>query len=242
MTLVKNQIRVGNWLFRHRSYLPVFMFLLYFYGLNQDLSSNIFQNKYWVIFCFFISFLGQLIRILTVGKVPNGTSGRNTKNQRATVLNKTGVYSTVRHPLYLGNYLIWLGLFLLIPILWVQILFSLSYWIYYERIMIAEENFLEEKFGNDYTAWAKSTPAFLPNLAKYKKNKLKYNFKNILRREYTSLSAFMILFVILYHVNNMYVFKLYSFNKPMTIILIFILLFYIIIRTLKKKTMFFKIN
>ena len=50
-----------------------------------------------------------MIRIYTVGTTPAGTSGRNRDKQIAEKLNKTGVYSIIRHPLYLGNLLIWLG-------------------------------------------------------------------------------------------------------------------------------------
>ncbi|MGB8874133.1 MAG: hypothetical protein WCC75_12145, partial [Desulfobaccales bacterium] len=44
------------------------------------------------------------------GLPPRGTSGRNTQGQVAETLNTTGIYSLVRNPLYLGNFLIWLGL------------------------------------------------------------------------------------------------------------------------------------
>ena len=50
------------------------------------------------------------MRFYTVGTTPKETSGRNTNQQVAAVLNSTGMYSMLRHPLYLGNYLIWVGL------------------------------------------------------------------------------------------------------------------------------------
>ena len=112
--------------------------------------------------------------------MPIGTSGRNTKQQKAVSVNKSGIYSIVRHPLYLGNYFMWLGMFLLIPIIWLQIVFSLIYWIYYERIMIAEEEYLRDKFGSDYTNWASRTPAFIPSFKRFIKNPLPYKYKNII--------------------------------------------------------------
>ena len=148
MALIEEQIKTGNWLFKHRSYLPIFLFILYFIGLFQnDKSMYLFQNEKWLIFCFLVSIFGQFIRVITVSKVPMDTSGRNTKKQKAGSVNKLGIYSIVRHPLYVGNYFMWLGMFLLIPIIWVQIIFSLIYWLYYERIMIAEEEFLREEEG-----------------------------------------------------------------------------------------------
>jgi len=63
-----------------------------------------------------VSILGETIRIFTVGYAPRNTSGRNTiAGQIADELNTSGIYSLVRHPLYLGNFFIWLG-----PVLFVR--------------------------------------------------------------------------------------------------------------------------
>ena len=240
MALIEEHIKTGNWLFKYRSYLPILMFILYFIGLYQEQTSPLFQSTNWIIFCYCISTLGQIIRILTIAKVPTGTSGRNTKKQRATSVNKLGIYSTVRHPLYLGNYFMWLGMFMLIPILWVQVLFSLIYWIYYERIMIAEENFLQNKFGNDYSDWAEKEPAFIPSFKNYKKNPANYNMRNIIRREYTSLSAMILLFLILIQLNNGIAFNDWEINPQIKWIFIVTAIIYLLLRLLKKNTKLFR--
>ena len=241
MALIEEHIKTGNWLFKYRSYLPVSLFVLYYIGLIQvDASNELFQHDNWLIFCFFISLLGQILRIISVGKVPIGTSGRNTKIQKAESVNKTGIYSIVRHPLYLGNYFMWLGIFLLIPIVWLQIIFSLIYWIYYERIMIAEEEFLRNKFGSDYTSWATCIPAFIPSFKQFVKNPLPYKYKNIIRREYTSLSAMIILILLLIIFNNGIVFGNWQLNKGLKIALETTILFYFIMRLIKKKTKLLK--
>ena len=87
------------------------------------------------------------VRSYTIGTTPRGTSGRNTEEQVAEQLNSSGIYSTVRHPLYLGNYLMWIGIVLFTKSISFTIIVSLMYWLYYERIMFAEERFLERKFG-----------------------------------------------------------------------------------------------
>ena len=237
MPLIEEQIKTGNWLFKYRSYLPASLFVLYYVGLNQvDKSLELFQQYNWLVFCFCISLFGQFIRIISVGKVPIGTSGRNTKQQKAVSVNKSGIYSIVRHPLYLGNYFMWLGMFLLIPIIWLQIIFSLIYWIYYERIMIAEEEFLRDKFGSDYTDWASHVPAFFPSFKWFVNNPLPYKYKNIIKREYTSLSAMIFLFLLLIIFNNGIAFGNWQLNKGLKIALGTTILFYFIIRLIKKKT------
>ena len=100
-----------------------------------------------------------------MGFVPKDTSQRNTGRPQAAALNTTGLYSLVRHPLYVGNYLMWLGVALFTGAWWAPVIVSLVFWLYYERIMFAEEEFLRRRFGGDYTAWASTVPAFLPRCA-----------------------------------------------------------------------------
>jgi protein-S-isoprenylcysteine O-methyltransferase Ste14 len=241
LPLIEEHVKSGNWLFKYRSYLPILLFILYFSGLIQtDKPAFLFQQSNWLIFCFCVSLLGQFIRIVTVGKVPMDTSGRNTKLQKAGSINTFGIYSVVRHPLYLGNYFMWFGIFLLIPLLWVQVVFSLIYWIYYERIMIAEEEFLRGKFGNEYTDWAKNIPAFIPSFKNYKKNPMKYSFKNIIGREYTSISAMVMLFLILIFINNGYLLNNWEVSHNIKIAFLFTFIVYISMRILKKKSKLFR--
>ena len=97
-----------------------------------------------------LSTLGLALRAAVVGRTPHRTSGRNTLEQVADSLNTTGMYSLVRHPLYLGNFVGWLGV-ALFPRDPVVLLGSvLAYAIYYERIMMAEERFLRGRFGGAF--------------------------------------------------------------------------------------------
>lgn len=100
-------------------------------------------------FCGLIAF-GSDIRAIAIGTSNKNTSGRNTKQQVAEALNTKGIYSTMRHPLYVGNYFMWIGIVAYTGNIWFVVLVSLAFWLYYERIMFAEERFLERKFGEDY--------------------------------------------------------------------------------------------
>ncbi|MBI1987594.1 MAG: hypothetical protein HYS70_04535 [Nitrospinae bacterium] len=107
--------------------LPVF--LLSFIGYEYPFGSHK-LDLLWEIGCLLVSMLGLSVRILTSGTVPAGTSGRNTKRQKADALNTTGVYSIVRHPLYLGNYLIALGVSLFPRSWFLPIIVSLAFILY----------------------------------------------------------------------------------------------------------------
>lgn len=49
------------------------------------------------------------------------------------------MYSIVRNPLYFGNLLIAIGLALLPGVWWLLLIVGLAFFIYYERIIAAEE-------------------------------------------------------------------------------------------------------
>ena len=151
----------GNWLFKHCSFLPLIIVPFLFYCLLTPVN-NFYNTLFYAGLA--VSLLGECVRIFTIAFVPAGTSGRNTKQQLATSLNQTGIYSTVRHPLYLGNFFMFLGPFLFTGNIYGIIILILVFCIYYERIMVAEEAYLIKSFGVEYENWSSITPAFIPNI------------------------------------------------------------------------------
>lgn len=144
-------------------------------------------DRAWELGCLAIVLAGLSIRVAVVGTTPAGTSGRNTHGQVAETLNTSGMYSVARHPLYLGNYLMWLGISLFPRVWWAPLLITALFWIYYERIMMAEEAYLERKFGAVWVMWARVTPAILPNLPRWRPPDLPFSWPTVLRREYSGL-------------------------------------------------------
>lgn len=168
----------GLWLFKYRSYLPlIVLFIGSILYLRTEIYPGVFVLEetpyeiYYEMGAVGISLFGLAIRIFTVGYTPDNTSGRNTtQGQIADTLNTKGIYSLLRHPLYLGNLFMWLGPALWTGNFWFIIAFLFFYWIYYERIMFAEEQFLRKKFGQAYIDWTNKTPLFIPRFTSYKKN------------------------------------------------------------------------
>ena len=190
----------GDFLFRNRSYLPL---LILGIGLAVFIHTEYYEietpdtwfSESFEFVCLGISLLGLLVRVITVGHTPKDTSGRNTKaGQVAEELNTTGIYSVVRHPLYLGNFFMWLGVAMLTENTWFSIAFVLFYAFYYERIMYAEESFLRTKFGQSYLDWAVNVPAFIPSFKNYLKPKYPFSIKKVLKKEKNGLCAVFVLF------------------------------------------------
>ncbi|MBM3184603.1 MAG: DUF1295 domain-containing protein, partial [Chlamydiae bacterium] len=190
------------------------------------------------LFCFGISNLGLCIRIFTIGYVPAGTSGRNTALQIAKTLNTKGIYSIIRHPLYLGNFFMWLGLACMTGNLWFVSFFILLFWLYYERIMFAEEAFLQRTFDEIFLNWAKNTPAIIPRFSLWKKPDLPFSFRHVLRREYPGFFALILSFVY-FHALREKTIDIAPFWKKTLVVGI---VAYIVFRTLKKKTKFLHVE
>ncbi len=189
--LQQELVRQGNWLFRWRSYLPFLILPLAAASFrNSGWFIETFGNgleEVWDIACYVLALVGLALRIAIVGYVPSGTSGRNAVEQRADVLNTSGMYSVVRHPLYFANFIVFIAFILLFKSLLLVLFMALAYFLYYERIMLAEEQFLEGKYGEGYRAWAGSTPAFLPRLTGFVRPSPPFSWRSALVREFHTL-------------------------------------------------------
>jgi protein-S-isoprenylcysteine O-methyltransferase Ste14 len=196
MALKDELARSGAHLFRWRSYLPLFFLPVIMLALVNFtyIGGSETLDDLWDTFCLGVAAVGLALRVLTVGYVPRHTSGRNTRQQKAAALNTTGLYSVVRHPLYLGNFLIWLGVALFAHTGWLLLVTVLAFWIYYERIMFAEEEFLRTTFGAEFEAWAAETPAIIPDLRRWRPPALPFSWKAVLARENSTLLATIVIF------------------------------------------------
>jgi protein-S-isoprenylcysteine O-methyltransferase Ste14 len=243
MALQEELEKQGNWLFKHRSYLPlIILFVGIFLYLRAEIHQEAFILKkfpyeiYYETFALCISLAGLLIRVYTVGYTPENTSGRNTyQGQIADALNTTGMYSIVRHPLYLGNFLMWFGPALLTGYFWFITAFVLFYWLYYERIMFAEEQFLRKKFGEQYIKWSQNVPAFFPQFQKFEKPDLQFNWKKVLRKEKNGLFALFLVFSA-FDISGEVIQKVNDYNYFLIGMTILTGVFYIVVKYLIRKT------
>lgn len=196
MMLRDAMLSQGNWLFRWRSYLPLILLPTVIPVVVESGYVDRFiwpqLRDSWEIFALLVSYVGLCVRATAIGFAAPGTSGRNTHNQLADSLNTTGIYSIVRNPLYLGNFLIIIGLAMLPMVWWFMLLVTLAFFIYYERIIYAEEAFLEEKFGEEYRLWAARTPVFIPNPRLWRPSALGFSVRKVLRHEYTGLYVIVV--------------------------------------------------
>ncbi len=240
MALVHSIEKNGNKLFKYRGQIPVILFIMavpviYFSDVSCYLKNDVLFYSLLGA-AILVSFAGQVIRAIAIGTSNKNTSGRNTEEQVAEALNTKGIYSTVRHPLYLGNYFMWIGIVMFTFNWYFVIIVSLLFWLYYERIMFAEERFLERKFGESYVTWSNQVPAFWPSRKNYIPGEISFSMKTILRREYAGISATAIGYIFVAFVRDWMMNKTFPMNINYVYWLAGALLFSLILRTLKHNT------
>ena len=244
MPMIEEFDKAGNFLFRWRSYLPLLFFAVIFMALGN------FHYPYgrhdidlmWEVLCLFIGALGLTTRIITVGFVTSGTSGRGTAKPSASRLNTTGMYSVVRNPLYLGNFFTYLAPILFVRSWSVAGVFVLAFILYYERIIFAEEVFLRNKFGNEFIEWASKTPAFFPNYFKWNKPDLPFSWKMALSREYHGVYGLVCVMFFWETLTDLYINDGLMFDTFWKCTFTITTLFYLVVRFLDKKTHFLAIS
>lgn len=228
----------GDWLFRRRGYLPLAIIGLIVFVMRdfRYLADSRRLNALWEWGCVAVSFCGLGIRAYTVGYAPRNTSGRNAREQRADRLNSSGIYSIVRHPLYLGNFLVYLGVVLFAHVWWLAVICILAYWLYYERIMFAEESYLRGKFGGEFEQWAGRTPAFVPDARLWQPPDLPFSPRNVLRREYNNIFSVVLILFVLDGVGRYFAEGRLQLDPAWTIFFCVGFAIWIVLRTIKRNT------
>jgi protein-S-isoprenylcysteine O-methyltransferase Ste14 len=188
MALKDELERSGNFLFRWRSYPPALFFGVVLWGV-RGFRNDIYHawpGGVWEVVCLVPVVVGLGVRLWAIGSAAPKTSGGNRMGQVAESLNTTGAYSLVRHPLYLGVLLGWLGVAMLPRSIGIVVVVGLLFQLYYERIMIAEESYLQKRFGAAYDEWSSRTPALIPRFGDYVPAKYPFSWRRGLLREYSA--------------------------------------------------------
>lgn len=188
-------IKVGNFFFKHRNWI----FILFYAALfipSWPLFSKGFGVGYYVwpiSIGLLITCIGQLIRGLTIGLTPIVKDGKK-RTPFADNLIITGLFNHCRNPLYIGNILMLLGIGILAnSLLYVAIIIPVFLFIY-QSIVLAEENFLREKFGSDYEAYCKRINRWWPRLKGFDKtiSSMTLNWKRWVISEHTILLIWLV--------------------------------------------------
>ena len=233
-------ISIGNFFFRYRNTLFLFLYLALFIP-----SPEIFREEqlgpryyYWpIIIGLIVTITGQAIRGATIGLAYIIRGGKD-GHVYAEDLVTQGIFSHCRNPLYLGNILMLLGVGILSnSLIYLGILIPLFLFIYH-AIVLAEENFLRNKFGSTFVAYCNKVNRWLPNLTGLNKTfeSMEFKWKRWILKEYNTqyvwLTGIVLLLLLTYPQLTNY--DSSKRNLLLATLLPLLLLGYLSIRYLKK--------
>jgi len=174
------KLKLANLCFRYRaiSIVPVILLVYFLFDPIDPGRYNLPVN----IAGFVISLSGGLIRMISVGFSKPVTSGRQ-NYLTAENLNTSGLYSLVRNPLYVGNFLIYNGILIAYSSIFGYVVVNLFFLINYYFIIHSEEVYLRGQFGEAFEKYMASVPRVVPNFRNYKKNESNFRFFKVILRE-----------------------------------------------------------
>jgi len=140
--------RIGQVLFKHRGWLPVPFLAVPLLVPGQQTSTT------WAAGLLLIV-LGELVRIAGVAAAGTATRRRSRGVQRLVTY---GAFAWCRNPLYVGNFLAWMGFTVISGVFWFLPVAIIVFAIEYTLIVRYEEGVLESIFGQEYLDYKQRTP------------------------------------------------------------------------------------
>jgi protein-S-isoprenylcysteine O-methyltransferase Ste14 len=144
--------RLGGVLFRNRSWIPVPFLAVPLLAPGRMSVAN------WIGGALLVA-AGEAVRLAGVAAAGTVTRRRSREVQRLVTY---GVFGWVRNPLYVGNFLIWMGFTVISGVYWFLPIAALLFALEYTLIVRYEEGVLESIFGPSYLAYKSRTSRWLP--------------------------------------------------------------------------------
>jgi protein-S-isoprenylcysteine O-methyltransferase Ste14 len=144
--------QIGAVLFRHRGWLP-----LLFLGIPLIMPGTTSPFRWEVGLALIV--IGEAVRL--AGVAAAGTVTRR-RSRSVQTLVTYGIFAWARNPLYIGNFLIWMGFVTISGVLWFLPIAVLLFALEYELIVRYEEGVLESIFGREYLDYKQETPRWIP--------------------------------------------------------------------------------
>jgi protein-S-isoprenylcysteine O-methyltransferase Ste14 len=153
--------RLGGWLFRHRTSipLPIVLALIVIPAPDSPSALSTPLSRLGVL----VVAAGEAIRLWAVHHI--GAISR-TRSDRLGPLIDNGPFALVRNPLYVGNILLWLGFTLSARLLWLAPVAVMLLLFEYHAIVRWEETLLAMRLGDAYLDYTTRVPRWIPRLGR----------------------------------------------------------------------------
>lgn len=188
-------IHIGNFFFRYRNHaFPFVVLTLFVLALppHEFFHSSIAEHVKDAI-ALLIALAGLGVRALVIGYAYIKRGGLKKKVYAENLVTE-GMFSLCRNPLYLGNMLIYSGVFLMhgSPLV---IVAGFSFYLFvYQCIILAEEEYLRNKFGAAYDAYCADTPRWGVAVSRFSEatQGMQFNIRRVIIKDYSTIANTMV--------------------------------------------------
>ena len=233
-------IKIGDFFFKYRNWLFIVLYLLLFIPSPPLFSEQWFGPHFYlwpIVTGLVVTITGQLTRGLTIGLAYIIRGGKDGKVY-AEDLVTGGIFQHCRNPLYVGNILMLFGVGILSNSLLYMIVVMPIFLFIYHTIVLAEENFLGNKFGEEFKKYCSQVNRWLPNLKGFSVTlrSMSFHWKRWLIKEYNTQYVWLtgITLILLFRYPLLTDHNDNRRNMLLAIILPLLLVYYLSIRYLKK--------
>jgi protein-S-isoprenylcysteine O-methyltransferase Ste14 len=184
-------IQCGSFFFRTRNGLFPLVLLLLFAGFRPVYPRGSERLDNWPdLLGITVALIGQILRAAVIGYAYIKRGGKNRQVYAETLVTE-GFFRHSRNPLYAGNLLVLLGLFLIHGNPWVYALGMLFFLFAYSAIVAAEEAYLRGKFGAEYDDYCRRVNRWLPDFRGLRGTTrgMRFNWQRVVTKEYGSTCA-----------------------------------------------------
>lgn len=185
-------ISIGNFFFKYRNLLfPIIVFAIIFIPSPTFFTEKVFgPNYFWIPFILGLvtALFGQTVRAVTIGLKYIVRGGKD-KKVYAEDLVTEGIFNHCRNPLYVGNILMVVGAGLISNSLIFIVVVVPIFCFIYQAIVLAEENYLSNKFGEQFQAYCSRVNRWIPNFKGLSQTfkSMSFDWGRYVRNEYNTV-------------------------------------------------------
>ena len=184
---------MGNFFFRHRNWLLTVVMIGLFVGFRPTYPRGSAKLDGWLDLVGIVVILaGQALRALTIGLAYIERGGKQGQ-VHATKLVTAGLFNHCRNPLYVGNIMVYLGLFIIFNSPAVYLIGIPFVLLVYVSLVAAEEEYLRRKFGRAYADYCSQVNRWLPEFRGLRRTMqgMTFSWLRVVLREYGSTYAWV---------------------------------------------------
>lgn len=183
-------VKIGDFFFKWRNYVfpIIIVFLFIVFPVPGEYFGRPALEEWKDVVAISLVIVGLAFRFLTIGWAYIKRGGMN-KEVYADTLVKSGLFGVCRNPLYVGNMMVYIGVFIQHGNPVVVVTGIALYTFIYIAIIAAEEYYLRNKFGDEFSRYCAVVPRWVPDFGKYRQSieGMNFSFRRSILKDYSTI-------------------------------------------------------